>query len=501
MARARSVYVCQACGASHPRWLGRCEQCGSWNTLTEDVALPSGAKKGGARARGVSFISLAGEVEEPIRITTKVGEFDRVTGGGLVPGSVTLVAGDPGVGKSTLLLQVAASVAGLGIKAAYVSGEEAAEQLRLRAVRLGLEDAPLLLAATTALSGVLSRLDSSDAPAVLICDSIQTMHLDDLESSPGSVSQVRGSAQALVGLAKKRGIAVILVGHVTKDGMLAGPKVLEHLVDTVLYFEGERGDHFRILRAYKNRFGAVDEIGVWEMTAEGLSESGNPSALFLGRRESAVAGTSVFAGLEGSRPLLVEVQALVSPAPFGSPRRAVVGWESRRLAQLLAVLESRCGLVFSDREVYLNIAGGLRIHEPAADLAVAVALISAGEGIALPLGAVFFGELSLSGELRAVANVPARLRETRRLGFSEVWMPQIPQKAQKSQKPQKSQNHTGEHSGSIPCHTFSYIMEVVEAVRALGADTSVDARVASAAGATGARGGGRLWGSESGGKR
>ncbi|MDA7981522.1 MAG: DNA repair protein RadA [Alphaproteobacteria bacterium] len=464
MARARSAYVCQACGGAHPRWLGRCEHCGEWNTLVEDASVPAGTKKTTRSARGVEFISLAGEVAEPSRLVTTVSEFDRVTGGGLVPGSVTLVAGDPGVGKSTLLLQVAALAANTGVKAAYISGEEAAEQLRLRASRLGLTDAPLMLAATTALSGVLSRLDGADAPAILICDSIQTMHLDDLESAPGSVSQVRSSAQALVTLAKKRGIAVVLVGHVTKDGMLAGPKVLEHLVDTVLYFEGERGDHFRILRAYKNRFGAVDEIGVWEMTAEGLSESGNPSALFLGRRESAVAGTSVFAGLEGSRPLLVEVQALVSTAPFGgTPRRAVVGWEARRLAQLLAVLESRCGLLFSEREVYLNIAGGLRIHEPAADLAVATALISALEGVALPLGAVFFGELSLSGELRAVANVPGRLREARRLGFGEVWMPP----------------HEG--AADVACRGFSYIQEVAGAIRDLEAGESAPRRRARVA--------------------
>ena len=443
MARPKNHFVCQACGAAHSRWLGRCDACGAWNSIVEEApAIVPGLGKtaartpargpssagGAAAARGpgpqrVEFVSLETRESEPERLLTGISEFDRVTGGGPVPGSAVLISGDPGVGKSTLLLQVAAAAAAQGHATVYISGEEAAEQLRLRARRLGLAKAPLSLAATTSLSPVIRALDGAQAPALLIVDSIQTMHLDELESAPGSVSQVRGSAQALVALAKKRGIAVLVVGHVTKDGLISGPKVLEHLVDAVLSFEGEQGGNFRILRAQKNRFGATDEIGVWEMTGDGLSEATNPSALFLGRRDAPAPGTAVFAGLEGSRPLLVEIQALAAPAPFGAPRRAVVGWDGRRLAQVLAVLEARCGLLFSQQEIYLNVAGGLTIREPAADLAVAAALISAARNSPLPQDAVFFGELALSGELRPAANTGVRLREAERLGFQEAWMP------------------------------------------------------------------------------
>ena len=427
MAREKTQYVCGQCGANHARMVGKCHFCNGWNTVTEEVISTHAAKaESGASAR-VDFLSLEDEAgattPQVQRIVTGIGEFDRVLGGGLVPGSVTLLSGDPGVGKSTLLLQVAAATARAGADTVYLSGEEAAEQIRLRALRLGLEGAPLSCAATTSLSPALASMERDRSARLLVVDSIQTMHLDTLESAPGSVSQVRESANALVRLAKTRGIAVLIVGHVTKDGTVAGPKVLEHLVDTVLQFEGERGGHFRILRAWKNRFGAADEIGVWEMTGDGLSEVTNPSALFLGSQKESVAGTAVFAGLEGSRPLLVEIQALMAPAPYGSPRRAVVGWDGNRLAQILAVLETRCGVIFSQQDVYLNVAGGLRIAEPAADLAVAAALLSAAEDTPLPLDLVMFGEIALSGEVRGVANHEIRMREAKRLGFCQVWHP------------------------------------------------------------------------------
>ena len=426
MAREKTRYACGDCGTSHSRWQGWCNGCGNKGTLIEEVVSSHVAKaEGGASAR-VDFLSLedeTGETPQLPRIVTGIGEFDRVLGGGLVPGSVTLLSGDPGVGKSTLLLQVAAATAQAGADTVYLSGEEAAEQIRLRALRLGLEGAPLSCAATTSLSPALASMERNRSTRLLVVDSIQTMHLDTIESAPGSVSQVRESANALVRLAKTRGIAVLIVGHVTKDGTVAGPKVLEHLVDTVLQFEGERGGHFRILRAWKNRFGAADEIGVWEMTGDGLSEVANPSALFLGSQKESVAGTAVFAGLEGSRPLLVEIQALIAPAPYGNPRRAVVGWDTGRLAQILAVLETRCGVIFSQQDVYLNVAGGLRITEPAADLAVAAALLSAAEEIPLPLDLVMFGEIALSGEVRGVANHEMRMREAERLGFGQVWYP------------------------------------------------------------------------------
>ena len=366
-------------------------------------------------------------------------EFDRVCGGGLVPGSTVLIAGDPGIGKSTLLLQVAGALGGgraaggvaggdaaapcAPAPCAYVSGEEAVEQLRLRARRLGLTGAQVRLATATSVRDIAASLDHAEPPAVVIIDSIQTMYVDSLDSAPGTVSQVRASAQELIHLAKARGFVLLLVGHVTKDGQIAGPKVLEHMVDTVLAFEGERSHQFRILRATKNRFGPTDEIGVFEMTDAGLTEVANPSALFLAERRGNVAGAAVFAGLEGSRPILVEIQALVSPSPLATPRRAVVGWDGGRLAMVLAVLEARCGLVLAGKEVYLNVVGGLRVSEPAADLAVAAALVSAANDRPVPAETVVFGEIGLSGEIRAVSQAEARLKEAAKLGFTGAWTP------------------------------------------------------------------------------
>ncbi len=393
---------------------------------------PSGGRSGSRRGKAIEFVGIEGQTEAAPRRPSGLVEFDRVCGGGLVPGSTVLIAGDPGIGKSTLLLQVAGALGGaLGANnaaggaapCAYVSGEEAVEQLRLRARRLGLTGAQVLLATATSVRDIAASLDQAEPPAVVIIDSIQTMYVDSLDSAPGTVSQVRASAQELIRLAKARGFVLLLVGHVTKDGQIAGPKVLEHMVDTVLAFEGERSHQFRILRATKNRFGPTDEIGVFEMTDAGLTEVANPSALFLAERRGNVAGAAVFAGLEGSRPVLVEIQALVSPSPLATPRRAVVGWDGGRLAMVLAVLEARCGLVLAGKEVYLNVVGGLRVSEPAADLAVATALVSAATDRPVPAETVVFGEIGLSGEIRAVSQAEARLKEAAKLGFTAAWTP------------------------------------------------------------------------------
>ncbi|HYD30001.1 MAG TPA: DNA repair protein RadA [Azospirillaceae bacterium] len=423
MARSTTRYVCQACGASFPKWGGKCDACGEWNSLVEE-AVPESAPKGLGRAAGkrLEFVGLDGVSATAPRHVTRIAEFDRVCGGGLVPGSALLVGGDPGIGKSTLLLQVVCRLA-QGRRCAYVSGEEAVDQVRLRATRLGLASAPVQLAAATNVRDICASLEAAEAPELVVIDSIQTMYVDTLDSAPGTVAQVRASAQELIRVAKRRGIVVLIVGHVTKEGTIAGPRVLEHMVDTVLYFEGERGHQFRILRAVKNRFGATDEIGVFEMTDGGLSEVSNPSALFLADRRGDVSGAAVFAGVEGTRPVLVEVQALVAPSPLGTPRRAVVGWDSARLAMVLAVLEARCGVQIGANDVYLNVAGGLRVTEPAADLAVAAALVSSLTGEPVPRDTVVFGEIGLSGEVRAVGQMEARLKEAAKLGFASAIIP------------------------------------------------------------------------------
>ncbi|MBI1207944.1 MAG: DNA repair protein RadA [Azospirillum sp.] len=424
MARPTSRFVCQACGASVPKWGGKCDACGEWNTLVEEAVVetaPRGLGRGGG-GRRLDFCGLQGSSAPPPRRVTGIAEFDRACGGGLVPGSAVLVGGDPGIGKSTLLLQAAGRLA-QDHRCAYVSGEEAVDQVRLRAARLGIATAPVQLAAATSVRDIAAALDAADGPEVVVIDSIQTMYLDTLDSAPGTVAQVRASAQELIRLAKRRGVTLLLVGHVTKEGAIAGPRVLEHMVDTVLYFEGERGHQFRILRAVKNRFGPTDEIGVFEMTDRGLDEVPNPSALFLAGRRGDVSGAAVFAGLEGTRPVLVEIQALVAPSPLGTPRRAVVGWDGGRLAMVLAVLEARCGVTIGPNDVYLNVAGGLRIAEPAADLAVAAALLSSLTGEPVPADAVVFGEIGLSGEIRAVSQTELRLKEAAKLGFERALMP------------------------------------------------------------------------------
>jgi DNA repair protein RadA/Sms len=426
MAKAKRRYVCQACGSEATRWQGQCADCGEWNTLAEEAGATVFEMKHHLRSGGreVNLVGLDSEIKLPDRASTGIAEFDRALGGGLVAGSAILLAGDPGIGKSTLLLQAAANLARRGLSVAYISGEEAVDQVRLRARRLGLGDAPVKLAAATSVRDILTTLGRSEPPALLVIDSIQTMHSDLIEGAPGTVSQVRASAQELIRFAKERGSALMFVGHVTKDGSIAGPRVLEHMVDTVLSFEGERSHQYRILRASKNRFGGTDEIGVFAMDEEGLSEVGNPSALFLTDRAEQVTGATVFPALEGTRPVLVEIQALTVRLSSGAtPRRAVVGWDSGRLAMILAVLESRCGLSFSTAEVYLNIAGGYRISDPAADLAVAAALVSALAEKPLPSDAVLFGEVALSGEIRPVAHGSLRLKESAKLGFSRALVP------------------------------------------------------------------------------
>lgn len=426
MAKATRRYVCRECGASYPKWRGFCDACGVADSVEEEaeIARPRafGVVQGG-KAKPAAMTDLSVQTLDEPRRSTGMGELDRVLGGGLVRASAVLIGGDPGIGKSTLLLQAAARLAGAGGHVVYVSGEEATAQIAMRARRMGVDGAAVKVANANALGEIMAALEENDPPDLLIIDSIQTVFSEGLDSAPGTVAQVRACGHELVQYAKRSGAAVFLVGHVTKEGQIAGPRVLEHMVDTVLYFEGDRSHHFRILRSVKNRFGAADEIGVFEMAEQGLIETPNPSALFLGDRDEPVAGTAIFAGMEGSRPILVEIQALVAPSPLATPRRAVVGWDSGRLAMILAVLDTRLGLSLGQNEVYLNVAGGLRITEPAADLAVAAALLSSVSGEPLAPGTVVFGEIGLSGAVRRVARAEARMKEAAKLGFERAILP------------------------------------------------------------------------------
>jgi DNA repair protein RadA/Sms len=406
MSKRSLTFICQNCGATHSRWQGKCEACGEWNTLSEEgAARAAGPGRPPRKGRLFALEPLAGEAHDAPRLASGIAEFD-------------------GIGKSTLLIQTAGCMARARHRAVYISGEEAVAQVRLRAERLGLRDAPVELAAETAVEDIIATLSEGKTPRLVVIDSIQTMWTDMVESAPGTVTQVRGSAQALIRFAKRSGAAIILVGHVTKDGQIAGPRVVEHMVDAVLSFEGEGSHQFRILRAVKNRFGPTDEIGVFEMTGTGLREVANPSELFLSERDLGQPGTAVFAGIEGTRPLLVEIQALVAPSSLGTPRRAVVGWDPSRLSMVLAVLEAHCGVRLGGHDVYLNVAGGLRIQEPAADLAAAAALVSSLANAPLPADAVYFGEVSLSGAVRPVAQGPARLKEAAKLGFTRAVVPE-----------------------------------------------------------------------------
>ncbi len=425
MPKVTTRFVCQACGAVTPKWAGRCETCGEWNTVEPETITPRpGASAKTPATSSVNFVGLHGETAPPPRAATGIAELDRVLGGGLVPSSAVLVGGDPGIGKSTLLLQTAARLAKTGKRVLYITGEEAIEQVRLRARRLGVADCPIELAASINVRDIVASIERAKDATLVVIDSIQTMWLDAIDSAPGTVSQVRACSFELIRAAKANNFALVLVGHVTKEGGIAGPRVLEHMVDAVLYFEGDRGHQFRILRAVKNRYGATDEIGVFEMTDVGLAEVANPSALFLAERRGHIAGSAVFAGLEGTRPVLLEIQALLAPNQGGgSPRRAVIGWDSSRLSMLLAVLETRAGVRLNMTDVWLNVAGGLRVNEPAADLAVAAAIASAAFDKPTAPGTVYFGEIGLSGEVRQVAQAEARLKEAAKLGFDQACLP------------------------------------------------------------------------------
>ncbi len=422
MAKAKTVYSCTECGGQSPKWQGQCPHCGAWNMLVESVATPE-------RTR---FVSVAGaksavralgsvDAKDKPRFPTGIEEFDRVLGGGMVPGGVILLGGDPGIGKSTLLLQAMAAL-GAAKKALYVTGEESAEQIALRAQRLGLVNAPVALLAEVQLEAIAATIEA-EAPEVVVIDSIQTMYTEALTSAPGSVSQVRECAAQLTRLAKQRGIVVVFVGHVTKEGAIAGPRVLEHIVDTVLYFEGDTHSSFRLVRAIKNRFGAANELGVFAMTERGLRGVTNPSALFLSQHDAEVAGSAIVATVEGSRPLLVEVQALVDPVAGGMPRRVSVGLDPQRLALLLAVLHRHGGVETGGYDVFVNAVGGVRIGEPAADLAVLLAVYSSLKNNALPAKSLVFGEVGLAGEIRPVQRGQERIREAAKLGFRSILIP------------------------------------------------------------------------------
>jgi DNA repair protein RadA/Sms len=432
MAKAQKSYICQSCGTVSPRWSGKCDGCGEWNTIAEEITEASTPKglSGKQKGRVIEFSDLRAHSDRQYpRLLSRIAEFDRVTGGGMVPGAAVLIGGDPGIGKSTLLLQIVCALTQNNVECAYISGEESIDQIRMRATRLGLGDTSLKLASATNVRDIIETVRSSkNNIKLLVIDSIQTMYVDSIDSAPGTVTQVRTSAQEIIRMAKSHSIAVVFVGHVTKDGQIAGPRVLEHLVDTVLYFEGDRSHHFRILRAVKNRFGPTDEIGVFEMAEQGLIEVSNPSALFLSQRHEDAAGSAVLAALEGTRPLLVEVQALVAPSSLASPRRAVLGWDHNRLAMIVAVLETRCAVRLSNYDIFLNIAGGIRINEPAADLAVAAALISALSNQPLPADTIFFGEIGLAGEVRQVSRTDLRLKESAKLGFERAMIPASPKK-------------------------------------------------------------------------
>lgn len=424
MAKAKTQYVCQACGAVVAKWQGRCPVCGDWNTIVEELAVEEGQHtRGGFGGEGAPIPITDGAQAPPARVTTGLAECDRVLGGGIVAGSLTLVGGDPGIGKSTLMLQVSHHVASRGGRVLYVSGEESFAQARLRAERLGALHDGLLLLTETSVATIAKHL-RADAYDFAVVDSIQSVYTSQLAAVPGSVGQVRECANEFLRLAKGVGVPIFLVGHVTKDGSIAGPRLLEHLVDTVLYFEGEGRQSLRILRGIKNRFGSTNEIGVFEMRERGLHEVPNPSALFLNERPRGVSGSVVIPSVEGTRPLLVEVQALVGDSHAGSPRRTVTGMNPNRISLLLAVLEKRCGLHFSDRDVFVNVAGGVRLDEPAADLAAALALVSSFRERPVTEGLVAFGEVGLAGEVRAVDMARHRAAEAAKFGFTTCLAPQ-----------------------------------------------------------------------------
>lgn len=426
----KSIFICQSCGAIHKKWSGQCSDCREWNTITEEKEegglithneIIGKVKK--EEGRPLDFERLDKEIKECPRDCTGIGELDRVLGGGLVKGSAVLIGGDPGIGKSTLLLQTICSLADRGLDCIYISGEESTNQVRIRADRLGLKKSPIKLVSATSVNDILKSIDK-EKPQVVVIDSIQTIFSPEVSASPGTVSQVRTCANELVTLAKSKDITMLIVSHVNKDGQIAGPKVLEHMVDTVLYFEGDKDYQYRMIRSIKNRFGAANEIGIFDMIDSGLMEIKNPSELFLSSRKDLVSGSVVFGGMEGTRPLLAEIQALIAPSYIPIPRRSAIGWDSNRLSMIIAILSTRYGLNLYDKEVYLNVVGGLKVNEPAADLAVALALISAAKDKAIAKDCVVMGEIGLSGEVRMVSQIEVRLKEAEKLGFTKAIVPE-----------------------------------------------------------------------------
>lgn len=423
----KTTYSCQECGAIHTKWSGKCPDCGAWNSLIEEFEIGGFGSNSGLETNNknlkpeegqkIEMINLDHQISDIDRIKINIEEFDRVIGGGIVRGSAILIAGDPGIGKSTLLLQTAAAISKIGKKIFYISGEESTDQILLRARRLNLEKDKVYLASNTNIANILKTLNDKNPPDIVIIDSIQTMFVDNIGSTPGTISQIRACTSELTMLAKRKNITIIIVSHVTKDGQIAGPKLLEHMVDTVLYFEGDRNQQFRLLRSIKNRYGPAGEIGVFEMNESGLEQITNPSELFLSNRQDNISGTAVFAGIEGSRPILSEIQALITTSYMPTPRRSVVGLDLNRLSMIIAVLGSRFGLNLSQKEVYLNVVGGLKISEPAVDLSMCLALISAAKDMPLPQGLVAIGEVSLTGEVRMVSSIDMRVREANKLGF------------------------------------------------------------------------------------
>lgn len=472
MAKPRTIHACQACGAQHSRWHGRCPDCGAWDSLVEESFAPARAAAGASGRGGDGLAALAGAAadEKPRRlaeidgdarprIVTGEQELDRVLGGGFVPGSVVLLGGDPGIGKSTLALQLAGRLAAAGRGVLYVSGEESAEQIKLRADRLAGLGGSLQILTTTrveSLAGPLAEL----APSLVVVDSIQTIATDAIESAAGSVAQVRESAAQLASTAKRLGAVLLLIGHVTKDGQLAGPRVLEHLVDVVLTFEGDRAHAFRLLRAVKNRFGSTQELGVFQMATAGLEPVANPSELFLEERSTQAPGSCVVPLLEGSRPMLVELQALVAPAPYGTPRRTTLGLEDARVALLLAVLDRRSPVDLLSQDVYAKAAGGVRVAEPAADLAIALAIASSRLELALPPDSAAMGEIGLGGELRRVSRVDVRVAEAARLGFRRVLVPAVCEREWRARDEAKGGARS---AGSMDCELIP-IEQVAQAI-------------------------------------
>jgi len=417
-------YVCQDCGCIHPKWSGKCNECGIWNSLVlESIVKTKGISK--IAANSATITKLDDEALSPNRIMTGIGEFDRVLGGGIVEGGAILLGGDPGIGKSTLILQILDKLCQAGNNTLYVSGEESFQQIKLRANRLQVKSKDINISCTTSLNEIKQIAKEQEGLKLLVIDSIQTIYDDTIDSSPGTVSQVKSCTFELIRHAKESNYAVLFIGHVTKEGAIAGPKVLEHMVDTVLYFEGDRSFQYRMIRAIKNRFGPANELSVFEMNESGLHEVQNPSKYFLPDNDNPQSGSTIFAGMEGSRPILLEIQALCVPSFLASPRRAVIGWDTNRLAMLIAVLNARLSINILDKEVYLNMVGGLKVSEPAADLAVIAALISAVKNRPISRDYVFFGEVGLSGETRSISHIESRVREAEKLGFKCVVMPNI----------------------------------------------------------------------------